>query len=137
MSLARFGDFSAFVKFLSFSAIGGATTYYLMNPREKKPVSSKNLVIATGCDSGLGYSIAALCHNLNISVVACVHSISSNGATKLSELFGNSKRFHLVELEVTEADSVKSVKDFVEDLLEKNKDLRKSTHYIAKTKVFT
>lgn len=126
MSLARFGDFSSFAKFFSFSAIGGITTYYLMNPREKKSVNSKNLVIATGCDSGLGYSIATRCHNLNMSVVACVHKLNSKGAAKLRDLFSNSKRFYMLELEVTQAQSVKAARRFIEDLLEKNKELRKN-----------
>ena len=126
MSLARFGDFSSFVKFFSFSAVGAVTSYYLMNPRQKLPVNSDNVVIATGCDSGLGYSIAIHCHNnLNMSVVACVQHSNSTGAMKLKDLFGTSQRFHILELEITKSLSVDAVKLFVKDLLEKNKKLRK------------
>lgn len=126
MSLARFGDLTSFAKFLSFSAIGGITTYYLMNPRRKQVVSGKNLIVTTGCDSGLGYSLSIHCHNvLNMSVVACCHQLSSKGALKLKNMFASSKRFHMVELDVTKPDSVTSMKQFVEDLLEKNKELRK------------
>lgn len=84
MSLSRFGDFTSLLKFMSFSALGGVTTYYLMNPREKRSMSSKDVIVATGCDSGLGYSVAVHCHTkLNMSVVACVHNIGSKGALKL------------------------------------------------------
>ena len=125
MSLSRLGDFSSLIKFISFSALSGATTYYLMNPRVKKSMSMKDVIVTTGCDSGLGYSIAVHCHNnLNMSVVACVLNQESRGASKLKELFSSSKRFHLVELDVTIPESVQKLKKFVEQLLEQNKDLR-------------
>lgn len=126
MSLARFGDLTGFAKFVSFSALGAVTTYYLMNPRQKLPVSANNVVVATGCDSGLGYSMAIHCHNsLNMSVVACVRHLDSKGAMKLKDQFATSKRFHVVELEVTKSVSVENVSKFVKDLLLKNKELRK------------
>lgn len=128
MSLARFGDLTSFAKFASFSALGGITTYYLMNPREKRTVNSRNLIITTGCDSGLGYSIVLHCHDsLNMSVVACVHHLGSKGAMKLTDMFASSSRFHLVELEITKNESIQTVRKFVEDLLEKNKELSKKT----------
>lgn len=127
MSLARLGDFTSFMKFLTFSALSGATTYYLMNPRIKRNMNSRNVIVTTGCDSGLGYSLAIHCHNtLNMSVVACVQYLNSKGASKLNEMFSASERFHMVELEVTKNESVETAKDFVDKLLEKNKELRKN-----------
>lgn len=131
MSLARIGDLSSFAKFVSLSALGGFTTYWLMNPRQKQNVGAKNVVVATGCDSGLGYSIAVHCHNnLNMSVVACVHELNGKGANKLKTLFSDSKRFHIVELEVTKNESVESVRKFVQDLLDKNKELSKLQQFL-------
>lgn len=95
-----------------------------MNPRQKLTVSAQNVVVTTGCDSGLGYSLAIHCHNnLNMSVVACVRKLNSKGASKLKDLFADSKHFHMVELEITKSESVESVTKFVGDLLEKNKEL--------------
>lgn len=54
MSLSRLGDFTSFLKFCSLSAFGGLTTYFLMNPRTKRTVSPKDVIVTTGCDSGLG-----------------------------------------------------------------------------------
>ncbi|CRK94649.1 CLUMA_CG008149, isoform A [Clunio marinus] len=125
MSLIRLGDFKAFAKFVSFQALGGITTYYLMNPRVKKEVSSNDLIVTTGCDSGLGYSIAIHCHDiLKMSVVACVQHFNSKGSLKLKEMYTNSNRFHMVQLDVTKLDSVKEMKKFVSDLLEKNQNLQ-------------
>jgi hypothetical protein len=117
-------DFLSFFKFASLSTFSGFTTYYLMNPREKKMVNEKNLIVATGCDSGLGYSIAVHCHeNLKMSVLACVHQKSSRGAEKLKKLFEGSQRFHMLELEITRDDSINGVKSFIEELLNEKKDL--------------
>lgn len=126
MTLARLGDFRSFMKFLSFSALGGITTHYLMNPRSKLPVNAKNLVVTTGCDSGLGYSMAIHLHDtLKMSVVACVHHLNSKGSDKLRSQFATSNRFHIVELELAQKESIVKVEKFVRELIEKNKDLRK------------
>lgn len=128
MALAKFGDFSSFLKFVSFSTLGGATTYYLMNQRSRRSVNAREVIVTTGCDSGLGYSIAVHCHNvLNMSVVACVQHPDSKGAIKLRNMFGSSTRFHIVELEITKPEKIKAVNEFVQGLLEKNKDLREFT----------
>lgn len=117
-------DFLSFVKFAGFSTFSGLVTHYLMNPRERAVVKDTNVIVTTGCDSGLGYSIALHCHEkLNMSVVACVHQLNSSGAIKLKKLFENSNRFHMVELEITEDESIDGVKKFVNQLLESNKEL--------------
>lgn len=73
MALAKLGDISSFLKFVSFSTLSGATTYFLMNQRSKRSVNAREVIVTTGCDSGLGYSIAVHCHNvLNMTIIACV-----------------------------------------------------------------
>ncbi|KAG5669395.1 hypothetical protein PVAND_017282 [Polypedilum vanderplanki] len=117
-------DFYSFVKFAGLSTFSGLVTHYLMNPVEKKLVDERNVLIATGCDSGLGYSIAIHCHEkLNISVIACVQHLKSPGAEKLRNMFEKSKRFHLVELEITKDDSIDNVRKYVQNFFERNEDL--------------
>lgn len=117
-------DFLSFVKFAGFSTFSGLVTHYLMNPREKSRVNSSHVVVATGCDSGLGYTMALHCHEkLQMSVVACVHQLNSTGAMKLKKLLENSDRFHMIELEITKDESINGVKKFVNKLLESNQHL--------------
>ena len=61
-----------------------------------------------------------------MAVVACVHDLNSKGALNLKDIFSGSNRSHLLELEITEDQSVKNLKEFVENLLQKNKQLGKS-----------
>lgn len=119
-------DILSFCKFASFSVFSGATTWWLMNPREKKIINEKNLVVITGCDSGLGFSMTLHCHDtLKMSVLACIHNKDSKGAEKFSEIFKHSNRFHMMELEITQDNSINKVKNFIEDLLNEKKDLGK------------
>lgn len=60
-----------------------------------------------------------------MSVVACVLCKESKGALKLRDLFSASKRFHIVELEITKTESIDVVKRFVEKLLQENQELSK------------
>lgn len=41
----------------------------------------------------------------------------------MKDLFATSKRFHIVELEVTQNMSIEKLQSFVNDLLEKNQEL--------------
>jgi NAD(P)-dependent dehydrogenase (short-subunit alcohol dehydrogenase family) len=117
-------DLASFIKFATLSFFSGVTTYILANPRGKRLLSEKNLIVTTGCDSGLGYSIAVHCHEkLKASIVACVHQKHSRGAEKLKAKFGNSKRFHMCELDVTQNSSINELRRFVEELLETKEEL--------------
>jgi enoyl-[acyl-carrier-protein] reductase (NADH) len=122
-------DMLSFIKFASLSLFSGITTYILANPRGKRLLTAKNLIVTTGCDSGLGYSMAVHCHEkLNVSIVACVHNSNSRGAEKLQSKFGNSKRFHMCQLDVTKDSSINEVRRFVENLLETKEGLGNFLH---------
>lgn len=68
MALATFGNFSSFVKFSMLSAVGGITTYYLMNARTKNRVTEKDVIVVTGCDSGLGELRSLKLMNMNLMI---------------------------------------------------------------------
>jgi 3-hydroxybutyrate dehydrogenase len=114
-------DFLSLVKFSAFSGVSALTSYFLMNAREKHSMNGKNVIVTTGCDSGLGFSIAIYCHEkLNMCVISCVNNHKSRGALKLREMFGNSNRFHMIELEITKDESIEHVRKYVENFMAGN-----------------
>lgn len=48
----------------------GLSSYYVLNIRDE--MNLKHLVVITGCDSGLGYSLALHCRDLGATVMAGV-----------------------------------------------------------------
>jgi hypothetical protein len=47
-------DFLSFLKFSALSTVSGLISYKLVNAVEMKRVNERNVLITTGCDSGLG-----------------------------------------------------------------------------------
>lgn len=96
------------------------------NSIDKKMGTKNDLVIITGCDSGLGYNMAIKCHNLGMNVVACVLNKNSEGANSLTKNYGKS-RFNILELDLKKSDTILKTHNSVEDLLNENNHLSKST----------
>ena len=127
-------DFISFFKFAGLSSLSMFKTYKLVNPRDKRPINEKNVVVATGCDSGLGFSMAIHCHEkLKMSIIACVLNKQSSGAQKLKEMFVSSERFHLIELDVTKDESIDAVRKFVHEILEDKNELGKQKNSLTLT----
>lgn len=92
----------------------------------KKTGNKNDLVIITGCDSGLGYNMAIKSHNLGMNVVACVLNQNSDGAISLSKNYGKS-RLKILELDLKKYDSILRTHDSVLKLLDTNTNLSKSS----------
>ena len=63
--------------------------------------SGKRAVVITGCDSGLGFTFATLCHQAGFIVVAACHNSSANnnsdsGSGRLEALGQESGRLFVV-----------------------------------------
>lgn len=54
--------------------------------KRKNLIAAGRLVAITGCDSGLGYSIAVHCHMQGFTVLAMVLEEQSSGAQALRQL---------------------------------------------------
>ncbi|XP_044577584.1 D-beta-hydroxybutyrate dehydrogenase, mitochondrial [Cotesia glomerata] len=93
--------------------------FYFKNKR--KSIAPGDMVVITGCDSGLGFSFAFHCHkNLNAHVIAGVHNIDSLGANELSKA-----GIHVHSLELTSSESVQAFVQYIRnDLKNKNLALR-------------
>ncbi|XP_017005238.2 D-beta-hydroxybutyrate dehydrogenase, mitochondrial [Drosophila takahashii] len=96
--------------------------------RSQLKVDSRHVVLITGCDSGLGHSMAVYCHeSLHMTVVSCCHNLKSDGA-KLLQSLNKSKdspaRMHTLELDLLETDSIRLVHQQLRDILAKDPSYR-------------
>ncbi|ALC48046.1 sro [Drosophila busckii] len=82
--------------------------------RQQLQVAERHVVLVTGCDSGLGHSMAVYCHNmLNMTVVGCCHNLQSAGAKRLQQLDtvqpGQRSRLYTWQLDLLSAESIQQV----------------------------
>ncbi|XP_017020695.1 D-beta-hydroxybutyrate dehydrogenase, mitochondrial [Drosophila kikkawai] len=81
--------------------------------RSQLKVDSRHVVLITGCDSGLGHSLAVYCHDsLQMTVVSCCHNLKSEGARLLQALNPSKdgpNRMYTLELDLLEPDSIRLV----------------------------
>ncbi|KAH8417060.1 hypothetical protein KR222_002487 [Zaprionus bogoriensis] len=87
-------------------------------------VGERQLVLVTGCDSGLGHSLATYCHNaLNLTVISCCHNLESQGARLLQQMNAeddDDQRQHRMltwELDLLQPDSIEQLQVKLQQLL--------------------
>lgn len=93
---------------------GGSYLYCRLKSRDK--ISPNQAVIITGCDSGLGYSLALHCRQLGASVIAGVMRNDGDGARKLKE-----QDIFVYPLDITKIESVAEFAGSVGTLLMEKK----------------
>jgi len=75
-------------------------------------------IFITGCDSGLGYSLAHYCHKLGMVVIAACHTNSSTkGAQDLEQLGDSQRMFVIREFDVRNKESIVLARKVVEKVL--------------------
>ncbi|KAL6434006.1 hypothetical protein ACFW04_005867 [Cataglyphis niger] len=101
---------------LSMISLGGVTLYYISKRRWK--IKSRDLVILTGCNSGLGYSLAMHCRAQGATVLAGVREtavmLKPNAAVESLK----NKGIIIHQLDITNAESVRGFGERVKQLLE-------------------
>ncbi|XP_037047920.1 D-beta-hydroxybutyrate dehydrogenase, mitochondrial [Bradysia coprophila] len=104
---------------ISLSVIGGcALIVSIIRPKRRLRVTEKNCVFITGCDSGLGLTLAIKCHELGLFVIAGCLNVESDGAKKLTSYANN--RMIVAEVDIRNNGSIKAAGDKVSDLLIRN-----------------
>lgn len=89
--------------------------------RKLKTFSPKNVIFITGCDSGLGFTLALFCHSLNMTVVSGCHNCQSEGA-KLLQSVSDPKRMITVELDLLKHDTIIKAHDLIQQMIENKND---------------
>ncbi|XP_066599031.1 estradiol 17-beta-dehydrogenase 2 [Prorops nasuta] len=95
----------AYTVIISAVVLLGGTLFY-WSSCSSDAVAPNQVVVITGCDSGLGYSLALYCRHIGITVIAGVLQIDGPGAKVLS-LHEN---IHVHHLDIT---NTNSIHDFV------------------------
>ncbi|KAK8746641.1 hypothetical protein OTU49_017118, partial [Cherax quadricarinatus] len=80
-----------------------------------KVSSDGKVVVVTGCDTGFGNALALHLHNLGFRVVACCLREEGEGVQRLRDL--KSPRLHLLQLDVTSQDQLKTTLSQVKNLI--------------------
>lgn len=101
---------------LSMILLGGATLYCFFNRQRK--INTRDLIVISGCNSGLGYSLAMHCRAKGATVLAGVREImtvpNSNAAVEALE----NKGVIVHHLDITNELSTRNFRDKVKSLLE-------------------
>lgn len=119
------GNGGKILKYITFSSIGAGILCTILQRKRQKHVDEKNLILITGCDSGLGFNMALYCNlKLNMYVCAACLNTNSEGAQKLLEQC-DPKRFLLVELDIRKSASILHIEKIIMNLLANNSSLGK------------
>ncbi|XP_076761126.1 SDR family oxidoreductase shroud [Xylocopa sonorina] len=107
-------EYKHLVQAMSLYCIGGTYLYCRLKAREK--ISSNQAVVVTGCDSGLGYSLAVHCRQLGATVIASALKIDGTGAKQLEK-----EGVLVYPLDVTKTESINDFTDSVRTVLNERK----------------
>ncbi|XP_058444343.1 D-beta-hydroxybutyrate dehydrogenase, mitochondrial [Malaya genurostris] len=121
LSVLQRGGTTELLKYAALTT-GGSLLLLLLTgtarDRRKRRPNERLIVIVTGCDSGLGFNIALLCHRLGFVVFAGCLDKDSEGSLLLKEVDGLNGRMFIVPLNITLEEHVlvanKSIKSFLE-----------------------
>ncbi|XP_011185949.1 D-beta-hydroxybutyrate dehydrogenase, mitochondrial [Zeugodacus cucurbitae] len=84
-------------------------------------MTPKNVIVITGCDSGLGHSLALYCHSLNMTVISACHNVNSEGARLLRNV-NHSQRMITIEVDLLKEDTITCAFHYIANLLRTNRE---------------
>lgn len=109
------------VRTAAFTLLTAGCFIYLAQDTTRMIKSSRNKVIfITGCDSGLGFSLAHHCQMLGFSVIAGCLSLESKGARELAEM--STAHIRVLEMDVSKTHSVNTAVRYIERFLAKDQN---------------
>lgn len=105
-------------KTLSVLTITTVSLAFISRTTEKLTPSKKKIVLITGCDSGLGFSLAQHAADMGYSVMAGFLSLESKGSKEIKKLYGSN--IIQIQLDVTNPSSINAALQTLEHLLSQN-----------------
>lgn len=101
-------------KFVLSFLLGGASLYCFFSRRRK--INARDLIVITGCNSGLGYSLAIHCRAKGAMVLAGVRETAMTNPNAAVEVLKN-KGVIIHHLDITNEQSTRDFQDKVKSLL--------------------
>ncbi|KAF7281824.1 hypothetical protein GWI33_004225 [Rhynchophorus ferrugineus] len=92
----------------------------ILQERERVSINKKKVIIITGCDSGLGFSLAQYAADSGFTVIAAFLNLDSKGAKEIKRLYGG--YIIQIQLDVTDIKSIQSALQSMEHYFNKNPD---------------
>lgn len=97
---------------------------YVLQINERNEPSKFKVIVITGCDSGLGYSLAHYACENGFTVFAGFLNLESKGALELDRVFGG--KIQKFQIDITDSDKVKNSVEIVEEFLNNNTEYGKN-----------
>lgn len=115
-----------FIKDTMFAILVSICTVYILYRMIKRPQKilpkKENAILITGCDSGIGYSLACYCHDIGITVFAGCLNTNSLGSSNLQKL----QDVYVIELDVRNIQNIHSAAAIINNILKENSSIGKN-----------
>ncbi|CAG9762118.1 unnamed protein product [Ceutorhynchus assimilis] len=109
------------IKTLCVVGVTTASLIYTFSREKQKLVANKKkVVIITGCDSGLGFSLAQHASKCGFTVIATFLSLDSKGSKEIKRLYGG--YIIQIQLDITDSNSIQNAVQTLEHYFSKNPD---------------
>ncbi|KAK9874844.1 hypothetical protein WA026_005660 [Henosepilachna vigintioctopunctata] len=109
-------DSSNFLRTVTIVCITGSCLVYVMHTTERITPSKKYVVFISGCDSGLGFSLAQHMADLGLTVIAGFLNLKSKGAQKIKEKYAENQVMP-VNVDLTDPNNIMQAVNYVEMVL--------------------
>ncbi|KAL3285586.1 hypothetical protein HHI36_000116 [Cryptolaemus montrouzieri] len=109
-------DSSNLLRTATIVCITGSCLLYVLHTSERAVPSSKYVVFITGCDSGLGFSLAQHIADMGFTVIAGFFNLKSKGAQAITDKYSENQ-ITPVNLDLTDPNSITQVVKYVEMIL--------------------
>ncbi|XP_050315712.1 D-beta-hydroxybutyrate dehydrogenase, mitochondrial [Anthonomus grandis grandis] len=107
------------LKCLSVVGLTSASLVYVFSREKQKIVANKKkVVVITGCDSGLGFSLAQHAADSGFTVIATFLNLDSKGSLEIKRLYGG--YIIQIQLDITDSISIQNCVQTLEHYFSKN-----------------